>query len=136
MLAPIVPYITEEVWSWTFAEETGHASIHKAPWPGDADFADIPAPKNPASFDIAVACWQAINKRKSEAGVSVARPAEKLVVGVHPATLQVLESVVDDVMSAARCTNYRFEKNEALAEGVFEVLEAVFEDKAPKAPKA
>jgi valyl-tRNA synthetase len=136
MLAPIVPYITEEVWSWTFAEETGHPSIHKAPWPGEPDFADIPAPKNPASFDIAVACWQAINKRKSEAGVSVARPAEKLVVGVHPATLDVLNLVVDDVMSAARCSNYRFEKNEALAEGVFEVLEAVFEDKAPKAEKA
>jgi valyl-tRNA synthetase len=136
MLAPILPYITEEVWSWVFAQETGHGSIHKAPWPGEADFANIPAPKNAASFDVAVACWQAINKRKSEAGVSVARPAEKLVLATHPATLEVLELVMDDVMAAARCTNYRFEKNEALAEGVFEVLEATFEDKPPRAETA
>jgi valyl-tRNA synthetase len=129
MLAPVVPYIAEEVWSWVFAEETGQASIHTAPWPGDADFASIPAPTHVGSFDLAVACWQAINKRKSEAGVSVARPAEKLVIAVHPASLAILEPVVDDVMSAARCSNHRFEKNESLAEGTFEVLEAIFEEK-------
>jgi valyl-tRNA synthetase len=134
MFAPVTPYITEEVWSWAFAEETGHKSIHKAPWPGDADFEGIAPPESAASFDIAVACWQAINKRKSEAGVSVARPAEKLVIAVHPATLVILDRVVEDVMSAARCTNYRFEKNDSLTEGTFEVLEAVFEDRKVAEP--
>ena len=38
LLAPVMPYITEEVWSWVFAEETGHPSIHRAPWPGEDDF--------------------------------------------------------------------------------------------------
>ena len=33
LFAPFVPTITEEVWSWTFADETGYASIHQAPWP-------------------------------------------------------------------------------------------------------
>ena len=33
LFAPFVPTITDEVWSWTFAEETGYGSIHQAPWP-------------------------------------------------------------------------------------------------------
>ncbi len=135
MLAPVVPFITEEVWSWVFAEETGHGSIHRAPWPGEADFGEVPEPACDASFDIAVACWQAINKRKSESGVSVARPAEKLVIAAHPASLEVLDRVVGDVVAAARCSNYRFDANEQIAEGTFEVLEAVFEEKPPNESK-
>src|SRR5207247_1547083 len=33
LFAPVLPYITEEIWSWAFAEETGSRSIHAAPWP-------------------------------------------------------------------------------------------------------
>jgi valyl-tRNA synthetase len=131
MFAPVVPFIAEEVWSWVYAEETGHKSIHTAPWPSEVDFEGIAAPDNDASFDTAVACWQAINKCKSEALVSVARPAEKLVIEAHPNTLAVLDGVVSDVMSAARCANYRLEKNETMVEGVFNVLEAVFEQRSP-----
>src|SRR5262249_51392564 len=43
LFAPFLPYITEEVWSWAYAEETGHMSIHKAPWPSSADFDGIGA---------------------------------------------------------------------------------------------
>ncbi|HNS96291.1 MAG TPA: valine--tRNA ligase [Polyangiaceae bacterium] len=129
MFAPVVPFITEEVWSWVFAEETGHPSIHRAPWPTEAEFASIAPPEDASSFDVAVACWTAINKRKSEAGVSVARPAEILVLAAHPHTVTVLERVVQDVMAAAHCKNFRIEKDESLAEGMFDVLQAVFEEK-------
>ena len=33
LFAPFVPTITDEIWSWTFAQETSHTSIHQAPWP-------------------------------------------------------------------------------------------------------
>ena len=35
-------------------------SIHRAPWPGPADFAGIPEPANPASLERAIAAMQAI----------------------------------------------------------------------------
>ncbi|MCI0835183.1 MAG: valine--tRNA ligase, partial [Chloroflexi bacterium] len=38
LFAPIVPTIADEVWSWVFAGETGHASIHQAPWPTIEEF--------------------------------------------------------------------------------------------------
>src|SRR5207237_7154443 len=56
LFAPVVPYITEEIWSWAFAEETGIKSIHRAPWPGDADFTDVPGDASPESFDLPVHC--------------------------------------------------------------------------------
>jgi valyl-tRNA synthetase len=31
LFAPVLPYITEEVWSWAFAGETGQPTIHRAP---------------------------------------------------------------------------------------------------------
>ena len=33
LFAPFVPTITDEVWSWTFAQETNYTSIHQTPWP-------------------------------------------------------------------------------------------------------
>ncbi len=36
LLAPFIPTIADEVWSWVFAEETGIASVHQTPWPGES----------------------------------------------------------------------------------------------------
>ena len=33
LFAPFVPTITDEIWSWTYAQETGYKSIHQTPWP-------------------------------------------------------------------------------------------------------
>jgi valyl-tRNA synthetase len=102
VFAPVLPYITEEVWSWTFAEETGRRSIHTAPWPSDADFAGIGAPASAGSFEVAVACLAVINKRKSEAGVSIGRAVDRLQLATAPATREQLDAVRADVMAAAR----------------------------------
>lgn len=129
LFAPVVPYIAEEVWSWVFAKETGFSSIHRAPWPSEADFSAIAPPDNPVSFDLASACWQAINKRKSEAGVSVARPAKKLVLAANASTIEGIEKVVDDVMLASRCEAYEFVEANDMQSGQVEVIEAEFEEK-------
>ena len=44
LFAPFLPYITEEAWSWSFAEETTFYSIHRALWPSIAEFLDDVAP--------------------------------------------------------------------------------------------
>ncbi len=132
MFAPTLPYITEEVWSWVFAEEKGQPTIHRAPWPSEADFAEIPAPENPASFDLAVAAFTAINKCKADHEVSMGREVERLVLCANPATLAAAGPVLADVFAATRCREHRLHEDAALEDGVFEAREPSF---APKPPK-
>jgi valyl-tRNA synthetase len=130
LFAPVLPYITEEVWSWAFARETGHASIHAAPWPSQADFAGIAPPDDPGSFELATACYNAINKAKSDAGVSVGRVAEKLTVRANQKTLAALAPVLGDVVAAARCQSHDTALDTTLEDGAFVVSDAVFAEKA------
>jgi valyl-tRNA synthetase len=131
LFAPVLPYITEEVWSWAFAGEKGQPSVHRAPWPSAADFAAA-APGDEGSLELAVDCLTAINKRKTEAGVSVGRVANRLVIAASPATLSRLEPVLADVLSAARCEAHELSADSALAEGVFAIVEAEFAEAPPK----
>src|SRR5204863_510990 len=102
LFAPVLPYITEEVWSWAFAEEAGQASIHAAPWPGAREFDPISAPADPASFEAAVGCLAAINKRKSEAGVSVGRAVVRLALAAPGQVLATLEGEAHALLAGER----------------------------------
>ncbi len=126
LLAPFLPYVTEEVWSWVFAQEKGQPTIHRAPWPGADDFAGIEAPADADSFEIAVDCWSAVNKAKADAEVSVGREVERLVVAAHPETLRRLEPVLPDVLAATRSRAWRLEARAELEPGRFEIAEIEF----------
>jgi valyl-tRNA synthetase len=129
LFAPFMPYITEEIWSWVFAAERGEPSIHRAPWPSSSDFASVPAPRHVESFDLAVACFTAINKAKSDAAVSTGRVALELTVAAHPETLARAEAVLGSVFSAARCREHRVEADSSVEAGAFVVRHAVFAEK-------
>jgi valyl-tRNA synthetase len=126
LLAPFLPYISEEVWSWSFAAEAGQPSIHRAPWPSARDFAGIAEPADAGSFDLAVACWNALLKAKADAAVSMGREVASLTLAANAKTLDRLAPVLRDVLSAARCAQHRFEVGGALEDGVFEVRAIAF----------
>jgi valyl-tRNA synthetase len=127
LLAPILPYITEEVWSWAFAEERAQPSIHRAPWPSDAEFAAIAPPARAASLQIAIDALAAIHKAKTERGASVGRVVNWLVLRAREGTLAELAPVLADVLASARVRDHRLEA--ADVEG-FEVAEIAI---APRA---
>jgi valyl-tRNA synthetase len=130
LFAPTLPFVTEEVWSWVFAGETGHASIHRTPWPDAAGFEAIPAPAEPESFAVAVAAYAAIHKAKADAEVSAGREILELRLAASGKTLAKLAPVLDDVLAAARARDHTLEPAE-LADGIFEVRSARFAERAP-----
>ena len=132
LFAPVLPYITEEIWSWVFAEETGHVSIHRAPWPADDEFSGVAAPDAPSSFDLAVEAFTAINKAKADAKVSAGRVVEHLTLRAHPDTLAAAEKVLGCALDAARVKEHELISDDTLGSGSFQIQAARF---APKAEK-
>src|SRR4029453_7606276 len=126
LFAPMLPYITEEVWSWVFAEETGTPSIHSAPWPGADDVAGIAAPADGGCFDLAVTALAAINKAKSEGGVSVGRTVASVTLAANAATLTRLAPVLDDVLASARATGHVLEPRDTLPDGAIQGADTPF----------
>jgi valyl-tRNA synthetase len=126
LFAPFLPYVAEEIWSWAFAEEKGEPFIHRAPWPGPADFEGIEAPQDAGSLECAIACLTAVNKAKADAEVSMGREVERLAVAAAPATLERLARVAADVWAAARVARAELAPDASLEPGVFAVREARF----------
>ncbi len=123
LFAPFVPYITEEIWSWQFAGETGQASIHKAPWP---ERIELPAAAEDV-FETACAALSAINKAKSEAGVSVGRSILELEIAANPETAARLAKVKADVLGAVRAADCGITIKDTLEANQFEVVQVAFE---------
>jgi valyl-tRNA synthetase len=142
LFAPTLPYITEEIWSWAFAEEAspdaeGAArSIHAAAWPGAADFGGIEGPTHPESFDTATAALAAINKAKADAEVSMGRDVESLTLAASAETLAIFEGVAEDVMAAARVRSPAWISKDGVDPGVFEVETIAFAPRPEKSQDA
>ena len=73
MFAPIMPFVTEEVWSWF---ESG--SVHRAGWPDAAPLRLEGG--DPLVFEVAADVLAAVRKAKSEAKRSLRTPADRVVV--------------------------------------------------------
>jgi valyl-tRNA synthetase len=124
LFAPFLPFITEEIWSWSFAAESpGGAlrSVHRAAWPGTADFDGIAEPRHSESFDVAIAALAAINKAKADAAVSVGREVARLVLRAPEPTLAVFAGVRADVLAAARVARCEVEISGDGEPGAFSV---------------
>jgi valyl-tRNA synthetase len=90
LLAPFLPFVTEEVWSWW---HTG--SVHRESWPaGGVQTGD------PLVFDVASDVIGAVRKAKSAAQRSLRAPVALAVVHDNRVRLDALNAAVDDVRSA------------------------------------
>ncbi len=99
LLAPVLPFVTEEVWSWW--QEGG--SVHRAAWPSRGE---IPGPVvQPGSAATAVLpaarrVLADIRRAKTEAGVSLRAPVAKVVVSAPSAVVEALGEAADDLRQA------------------------------------
>ncbi len=130
LLAPYLPYVTEEVWSWGFAQATGSRSVHRAPWPSAAEFEGVP--ESGACFDAACAFLDAVRRAKSASGATVGRQLSRLRVAASPRTAALVAACLPDLVSAARAEGDVLSPREGMEDGVFEVTEIELAEKPPK----
>ena len=100
LLAPFLPFVTEEVWSWW---QPG--SVHQAAWPSDADItAAIPASAGDAAalYIRTTEVLAAIRKRRSEMGLSGGAQLDRVVIRNNEELHERLGLVAEDLRTAVR----------------------------------
>jgi len=98
MFAPFVPYITEEVWSWVYAQDADmRPSIHTSPWPALDEFAAIPAPKHALTYAATLEVLDAVRRFKADNNASMAAPIAKATLTATPEARPAIECVLDDI---------------------------------------
>ncbi|HET7293752.1 MAG TPA: valine--tRNA ligase [Vicinamibacteria bacterium] len=128
LFAPFLPYVTEEIWSWGYDRESGHASVHRAPWPSAADFEGLDD-ADPGAFDAALAFLEAVHRAKSARGASVGRHLRLLRVACAPATADLVAPSLPDLLAASRVEEHHLERRESLSPLAFEVVEIVLAER-------
>jgi valyl-tRNA synthetase len=111
LFAPVLPFVTEEVWSWW-----QEGSVHTAPWP---DAADLRAQAGDAGvLAAATDVLTAVRRAKSEAKVSMRTDVSRTVVTAPREVLERLALAAADVRSAGRIQELDVREGTSLDVGV------------------
>jgi valyl-tRNA synthetase len=98
LLAPFIPYITEEVWSWRFAGDGRDASVHTTGWPEVSETADITG--DPQALAAATEVVSVIRGAKTAAQKGQRWGISALTIKANSKNLEILNTVLDDVIRA------------------------------------
>ena len=114
LLAPYLPYATEEVWSWM---HEGEGSVHHAAWPKAETYDAAAAAVSPELLTHAGEALAALRGIKSKAKVSMKTPILSVQLGVSDEARKSIESALDDIAEAGRVTGPISFTSTAAAEG-------------------
>ena len=106
LLAPYLPFVTDEVWSWW-----QEGSVHAAAWPTDADVLGVLGPHDPAAYDVYLRTTEvlaAIRKKKSERSLSAGAFLGRLVIRCDGDLRQALVPALADLQAASRADVVEF----------------------------
>jgi valyl-tRNA synthetase len=109
LFAPILPYVTEEVWSWW-----QEGSVHRAAWPTARELADGSG-GDPLVLDVAAGVLAEIRKAKTAAHASMRADVARVVVHDSPERLAALARAEADVREAGRVADLATEVSDAFA---------------------
>ena len=101
LFAPILPYITEQIYLSLFATSKGEDSLHNSHWPiaSEALLSDTADAAGEALIEVATA----VRRYKSESNISLGTELKRLQLATtESATAGILQEARDDIMSVTR----------------------------------
>jgi valyl-tRNA synthetase len=106
LLAPFLPYATEEVWSWF-----GQGSVHRQPWPTREELPDGGDAALLGSVGEALA---GVRKVKSEAKVGMRAEVRTMTLAAPGAVLGHVRSAEADLRACGRITDLAYAEADAV----------------------
>jgi valyl-tRNA synthetase len=117
LLAPFIPYVTEEVWSWRFAGEGREQSVHTSPWPKAGEFEIVPRPEHENTLEAAVEVMTKIRGTKTLAQKNLRWPVVSLEITGPEAARAALAPVIDDILRAGNVADGGLTMSDGAAPG-------------------
>jgi valyl-tRNA synthetase len=102
LLAPVLPYVSEEVWSWW-----REGSIHRSAWPQSAELRTVGG--DALVYQVAAVVLAEVRKAKSTRKVSLATAVARVRVIDTPERLAALEAGRQDVCDAGKIAKLEVE---------------------------
>ena len=103
LLAPTLPYATEEVWSWWH-----DGSVHRAAWPTADEVKGVAQAADPATLTAVGAALAGVRKAKSEAKVGMRAEVTSMTLAGPAAALEQIRSAVADLNAAGKITDITY----------------------------
>ncbi len=100
LFAPIMPYVTEEIWSWRYSENG--SSVHRASWPSASEFAGLDLALGRGPLDIAAKALSAVYAAKTAQQKSLGAPLRAMTVRGQQSELDVLNLSTGDIKRAGK----------------------------------
>jgi valyl-tRNA synthetase len=107
LFAPILPYVTEEVWSWW-----QDGSIHRAKWPAASAVRDTVDGADSLVLDVAAAVTAEVRKAKTEAKVSLRAEVARVLVRDTADRIAALRGAEPDVKEAGHIAELACEESD------------------------
>jgi valyl-tRNA synthetase len=95
LLAPFLPFATEEVWSWWM-----EGSVHRSSWPDGDELRAAAGEWDPLLMGVASDVVREIRRAKSEAKVSMKTPVDLVTVRDNAERLESLMKAAGDIRDA------------------------------------
>jgi len=111
LLAPVLPFVTEEVWRWWHDE-----SVHLATWPTVEEFGD--APLASGVYGAVNEVLEAVRREKSTAKVSQRKEVLELTIAAPGEFLELVRAGEGDLVDAGAVQSFVYEEAAELHVGV------------------
>lgn len=105
LFAPILPFVTEEVWSWW-----NEGSIHRSAWPTESELTEAAGGGNPAILKAAGRALGEVRKVKTEAKLSQKAEVKRLTIYDTPEGLELIRSAEEDLLQVGTITELILEE--------------------------